>query len=143
MLAQTLAEFQKQFFFGVNQIAEPLIRAGLGNPLLLPVGAVVVETTGRKTGRKINLPVLAARWGNALVFSTVRSEAQWVKNLQAHPGARYWLGGQAHEATAYVFTPTETPDLESLPAQFACLAQGLTWQSRACGLRIALLAPLV
>ena len=88
MFTQVLASFQKEFFSGFNQLAEPLIRAGLGNPVLWPTGTIVVETVGRKTGRKINLPVLATRIGEFVVFSTVRRNSQWVKNLAAAPEVR-------------------------------------------------------
>lgn len=46
MFTQLLAEVQTQFFFSLNQFAEPLIRAGLGNPTLYPTGTIVVETVG-------------------------------------------------------------------------------------------------
>ncbi len=94
MFTQMLTEFQNQFFSSLNFWAEPLIRAGLGNPLFWPTGTIVVETTGRKSGRKINVPVLAMRLGEMVVFSTVRSDSQWLKNIVANPEVRYWLAGQ-------------------------------------------------
>ena len=39
---------QADFFRGLNQFVEPLVRAGLGAPVLFPAGAIVVETLGRK-----------------------------------------------------------------------------------------------
>lgn len=142
MFAQALADFQKEFFSGFNQFAEPMIRAGFGNPLLWPTGTIVVETVGRKSGRKINIPVLATRIGELVVFSTVRRNAQWLKNLAANPDVRYWLAGQPREATAFVFTPdekTEETISGQLPRQAECLADFLRLQSRLSGISFALL----
>jgi len=145
MFARTLTGVQNQFFSGLNQVAEPLIRAGLGNPLLWPVlwatGTIVVETRGRKTGRRINIPVLATRVGEWVVFSTVRRNSQWVKNLAADAEVRYWLAGQPRDATAFVFTPGETSLPDNLPQNAACLARFLQLQSRLSGISFALLTP--
>lgn len=139
MFAQALDQFQKEFFKGLNLIAEPMIRAGFGNPLCWPSGVIVVETVGRKSGRRINIPVLAVRIGEMVVFSTVRRNSQWLKNLAAHPEARYWLAGQPREATAFVFRPDEQALSEKLPAQAECLARFLRQQSRLSGISFVLL----
>lgn len=139
MFTQALAGFQKEFFSGLNQLAEPLIRAGLGNPFLWPTGTIVVETVGRKTGRKINIPVLATRIGEFVVFSTVRRNSQWVKNLAAVPEVRYWLAGQPREAKAFVFTSDGEISSGDWPPQAKCLAQFLHRQSRLSGISFALL----
>lgn len=141
MFVQMLTELEKQFFSGLNLIAEPLIRAGFGNPVLLPTGTIVVETTGRTSGRKINVPVLATRFGNVLVFGTVRGNSQWVKNLMATPDVRYWLAGQPREANASVIAPNETASLDKLPPRSDCLVQFLQQQSRLLGISFALLTP--
>ncbi|MBS1786955.1 MAG: nitroreductase family deazaflavin-dependent oxidoreductase [Acidobacteria bacterium] len=141
MFAQMMTAFQSQFFSGVNLFAEPLIRAGVGNPLFWPTGTIVVETTGRKSGRKINLPVLATRIGEFVVFGTVRHNAQWLKNLAVNPEVRYWLGGQPREAVASVVTPNEITLSETLPPQANCLVSLLQQQSRLLGISFALLTP--
>lgn len=144
MFEQALLGFQKEFFNGFNRIAEPLIRAGFGNPiwpLFWPTGTIVVETIGRKSGRKINVPVLATRIGEMVVFSTVRRNSQWLKNLAANPEVRYWLAGQPREATATVFTADEKTSSDNLPQQAECLAKFLQQQSRLLGVSFALLTP--
>lgn len=141
MFVNALAEVQKEFFFGLNKFAEPLIRAGFGNPVCLPAGTIVVETTGRKTSRKINLPVLAARIGDFVVFSTVRRNSQWVKNLAAKPEVRYWLAGQPRNATAFVFSPNQKTLPENLPLAANCLARILQAQSGLLGISFAMLTP--
>ncbi len=141
MFAQALENFQTQFFNGLNQFAEPLIRAGFGNPSFWPTGTIVVETIGRKSGQKINIPVLATRIGKMVVFSTVRRNSQWVKNLAANPEVRYWLTGKPHEASAVVITPDGKALLSKLPPQAECLAKFLHEQSRLFGISFALLTP--
>jgi len=135
-----MTALETNFFRAVNQVAEPLIRAGFGNPLFWPTGTIVVETTGRKTGRRHNVPVLATRMGDLVFFGTVRGRSQWVRNLAANPQVRYWLGGKAHEATAFVFTP-DTSSSDELPPQAACVARWLQQQSRLIGVSFALLTP--
>lgn len=141
MFAQALFDIQKEFFNGFNRIAEPLIRAGFGNPLFWPTGTIVVETIGRKSGRKINTPVLATRIGEMLVFSTVRRDSQWLKNLAANPEIRYWLAGQPHEAVASIFTSDEKMLPGNLSPLAKCLATFLHQQNRLLGISFALLTP--
>lgn len=139
MFTQALAGFQKEFFSGLNRFAEPLIRAGLGNPVLWPTGTIVVETTGRTSGRQIHIPVLATRIGELVVFSTLRRDSQWVKNLSATPEVRYWLAGRAHDATAFVFTPEGAPLTGDWPRRAECLVHFLQSWSRLSGITFALL----
>jgi deazaflavin-dependent oxidoreductase (nitroreductase family) len=133
-----------ELFRAVNVVVEPLVRAGLlGAPVPWWAGPIVVETRGRKTGRVINVPLLAARLGPLLLVSTVRGErSQWVKNLTARPQVRSWVGGHAREATAFVFAPGHAPpEPARLPAPVRCLAARLVpWGSR-LGLTIAVLVP--
>lgn len=133
-------DFPNEVFARLNQIVEPLARAGVGNPLLWPTGAIVVETTGRKSGRKINIPVLATRIGEWIIFSTIRREAQWLKNLSANPEVRYWLAGQSREARASIVTPDQQT-VKDVPPQAACLLNFLQLQSRLLGISFALLTP--
>jgi hypothetical protein len=68
---------EKRFFRTLNTYLEPLISTGLGSPGVTPVGAVVLETTGRKSGRTYKTPVLASEFATLLLVSTVRS--RWAK----------------------------------------------------------------
>jgi hypothetical protein len=128
-----------EFFRALNLFAEPLIRAGFGNPLLWPTGTIVVETIGRKTHRTIRVPLLATRLGDLMIVSTVRRRSQWIRNLAANSEARYWLGGKAVAATAFVFTPEQSSVPDRLPPQAICLAEFLQQQSRLLGISFALL----
>jgi deazaflavin-dependent oxidoreductase (nitroreductase family) len=139
---QELSQIEASFFRTLNQFAEPLIRAGFGNPVLWPTGAIVLETVGRNSGRKYNVPLLATRVGDMLVVGTVRRRSQWLKNLAANPSARYWMRGWPHEATAFVIAPgiASTP-LDRLPSRARWLVNALTRQSNLFGIGFAILVP--
>src|SRR5436853_3700211 len=141
MIGQQMARMESDFYRGLNQFVEPLVRAGVGSPLLWPTGAIVLETTGRTTGRTYNVPLLATRIGDLLLASTVRCRSQWLKNLAANPDTRYWMGGRSHEATAYVIAAGLAAPLDEMPPLASCLANALIPQSNLFGVSFAILAP--
>jgi deazaflavin-dependent oxidoreductase (nitroreductase family) len=132
---------ETMFLNTLNQFAEPLVRAGLGNPLFWPTGPVVVEVTGRSSGRSYKIPLLATRVGDLLLVSTVRCRSQWLKNLAANPQARYWLAGRPHEATAFVITQGQDAPLDEMPPLARYLANLLIPQSSLFGVGFAILVP--
>ena len=133
-------DLASEFFRGFNQVMEPLIRAGLGAPFFSPIGAIVVETRGRRTGRRLDIPLIGLVFGDMVVVSTVRSGSEWVKNLSANPEVRYWLRGKPVEATAVVVDSGRgTP--AGLPTRVERVAKVLEAQSRFCGGGFAILYP--
>jgi hypothetical protein len=124
-------------------IVEPLVRAGVGSPGPWPGGAVVVETTGRKSGRKFNVPLLATLIGDLVLASTVRGRSQWLRNIAHTPHVRYWMHGRAREATALVVAPglmAARPETTSPLAEW--LAQTLGPLTQCFGVAFALLIPV-
>ena len=133
---------EAEFFRMLNRIVEPRVRAGWGSPRLAPGGLVVLETKGRRTGRRSRVPLAAMQLRDHVVVSTFRGDrSQWVKNAQANPEVRYWLRGRPRQARAVVLSPNANdPDLRSLPAPLRLLARFL--QPYTCaGWAFALLLP--
>ena len=106
-----------QFFRALNRVVEPLVRVGVGSPRIAPGGFIVLENRGRKSGRLHRTPLAATRFGRYVLVGTFRGgRSQWVLNLAAQPRTRFWLGGRAREARAFVMhegkrfrTPTSVP----------------------------------
>jgi hypothetical protein len=82
----------------LNALVLPLIQAGVGAPLFTPLGLVVLEVAGRRSGRVYRIPLLAAALFNTVAVSTVRTDSGWVKNLRAAGSGAVWLRGHRYGA---------------------------------------------
>ena len=140
MFFAELERLQRNFFIGLNQIVEPLVRAGVGTPMFFPAGAIVLETKGRNTGRRSRVPLMAALVGDLVVVSTVRRRSNWLKNLAAQPNVNYWMGGRERQATALAIGPDIDPH-DEVPARVSCLAATLKRYSATFGIGFAILMP--
>ncbi|MEM7126362.1 MAG: nitroreductase/quinone reductase family protein [Chloroflexota bacterium] len=142
---QSLQQLEKAFYANLNQILEPLIRAGVGSPGLVPVGPIVVEAIGRKSGRVYNTPVLATECADLLLISTVRSRSQWYKNLASTPQTRVWLRGQPQDVAAHIISPhlsLSSISTAQPPSPLArLLIDGLRPFSTLTGVRFAIFEP--
>ncbi len=105
-------------FATLNSVVRPAVKSGVGNPFPIGAGAVVLETTGRKSGLPREVPVLATRAGDTLNVSTVRADSQWLRNIEADQQVAVWLGGQRRDATAAVTRgPLNTVRIELTPTR--------------------------
>lgn len=89
-------------FEALNRVVLPAVRAGFGTPLPVGFGLVVLETTGRRSGLKRSVPVVGFRAGRRVTVSTVRTDSQWLANLEASPTAGLWRNGSRRKVTADV-----------------------------------------
>ena len=138
---RTVRSVEKRFFRTLNRVAEPSIRLGIGSPWLVPVGAVVLETVGRKSGRTYRIPVLASEWRGVLVVSTVRGRSQWMKNVAVNPHIKLWLRGKKRGCTAHVISAgtVQTAEDAPLPKSLGWLVASLKRASSVGGASFAVL----
>ena len=97
-MASPLSAAMPQLLAPLNRVVMPLIRAGIGAPLLTPIGLVVMEVEGRRSGRLYSVPLIAWALFDHVVVSTVRRDSAWLKNLCATGHAAVWLRGRRREA---------------------------------------------
>ena len=135
-------DFESDFFRTLNRLVEPVAEAGCLSPEFWPAGLIVLETTGRRSGRPHRTPVLAMIMDGHVIVRTFRGErSEWFKNLRANPEVRYWSGGSPGAARAVVHTPGEECSMESLPP-FAALGVGAAGLAiQLMGWRFAVLIP--
>ncbi len=96
-------KIETEFFRMLNRIVEPIVRKGIGSPRFLPSGLIVLETKGRKTGRRIRSPLAAIQVGEYVVVGTFRgNRSHWVQNLAKEPRTRFWLRGKLRDSKAFV-----------------------------------------
>ncbi len=96
------AELTRTAFRTLNSVVKPAVIAGAGNPLPVGGGAIVLEVTGRVSGEPRQVPLLATRLGDKVMVSTVRSDSQWLRNIEADPNVVVHLYGKRRAATATV-----------------------------------------
>lgn len=95
-------DMEKAAFRALNSFMVPAVRAGLGSPLPIGGGVVILETIGRRSGKARQVPLVALRAGKTVKVSTVRGDSQWIANLEADPSAAIWIHGRRSGATAQV-----------------------------------------
>ncbi|MEM8903843.1 MAG: nitroreductase/quinone reductase family protein [Actinomycetota bacterium] len=96
------ASLTRSAFRALNAVVVPAVRRGVGSPLPIGLGLVLVETTGRTSGRTRTVPLVAFRVLDRVAVSTVRSDSQWVRNLEADADAAVWRWGRRHDVRAEV-----------------------------------------
>ncbi len=72
MVQNSSSNVEREFFRAMNRVVEPAVAAGFGSPGLTPWGMVVLETTGRNTGKLRRVPLLGLVSEGCVIVSTVR-----------------------------------------------------------------------
>lgn len=96
------ADLSRQAFRALNRVVVPAVKRGIGSPLPVGIGLVVLETTGRKSGLPREVPLVAARLGDTVMTSTVRPRSLWTRNVEATPEVAMWVGGRRRDGSAHV-----------------------------------------
>ena len=96
------ADVTRAAFRTLNSVVKPAVTAGVGNPLPVGGGAIVLEVTGRVSGHPRQVPLLATRLGDRLMVSTVPGDSQWLANLEAKSACVVHLYGKPRTATGSV-----------------------------------------
>ena len=119
------------------------MRAGCFTPnLFAPTGLIVLETTGRRSGKPHRTPVLAMLMDGHLIVRTFRGErSAWFQNLRANPDVAYWSGGQKTLAQAILHAPGEECHTAGLPPGAALGVAAAGMAVRMLGWRFAVLVP--
>jgi len=133
---------EAKFFELLNGLLAEPIRKGWGAPRLVPTGLIMLETTGRRSGRSRRVPLVATRIDGHLLVATFRGDrSHWLLNAAADPDVRYWLGGRVRRARATVIGGAcSLAELGSLPPLLRWLGSALVPYTYA-GWRFAVLAP--
>ena len=111
---------EQDFYQALDSVLGPIASSGVAAPGVVPVGLIVLETTGWRSGKQHRTPVLATAFGDRLLVITYRCrKSHWVQNLIRQPDIRYWTGTESHAVTACVVAPDAVlPDGQAIP-QFA------------------------
>jgi deazaflavin-dependent oxidoreductase (nitroreductase family) len=85
--------------FASHRLLNPFVKAAARAGLPLP-GLVILETTGRKSGKPRRTPVGKALAGNTLWVLAEHRQGGYVRNIEANPRVRVrigrtWRGGAA------------------------------------------------
>ena len=125
----------------INPVTVTLLRLGLPAPPYTPRSALVMETVGRRTGKRRVTPMGYARESDhtLLVVAEHGRRADWVRNALAAGTVRIWLGRQEHRGRITVLDDVAPDDvLASIGAVHGAVVRRLASQPRA--VRIELLA---
>ncbi|MGH2718973.1 MAG: nitroreductase family deazaflavin-dependent oxidoreductase [Actinomycetota bacterium] len=96
----------------LNRAAVAALRLGLPVPPYAPGRALVLETFGRRTGKRRLTPMGCLRDGDLLlVVSEHGRQADWLRNALAAEKVRLWLAGKPHQAMVRVLGGSDPEEL--------------------------------
>ena len=71
------------------------------------MGTQTLEVTGRRSGKKMTVPVIPVEYGDARYVVSTRGESKWVKNLRAASGECTIRGRGKNETLLATEIPVE------------------------------------
>jgi hypothetical protein len=128
-------EAEAEFFRTLNALGESAVRAGCGSPGLFPVGMVVLETTGAKSGLPRRVPLLATVL-EGICSSEPRAAAGRTGFGTFAPRRASATGSPAASTGALPSSsPRARPDrqLKMLPPLVRAVAEGVLPAATVCG----------
>ena len=130
-----LKEAEAEFFRRLNRVVIPAAKRGLGSPGPLPSGLILLDTVGRKSGKRYSVPVFATQLGDYLLVATFRARSQWIRNLAAAGEVNVWLDGKLQRSRCHVFAPGLSPrsNIAELPRSLRVPARLLEGMLSATG----------
>ena len=98
-MAETATERMRRPPDAAYKVINPLLGLLLRSPLHGPIGKrlLLLEYTGRKSGRQFRLPVAYVREGHELLLAT---QSGWKANFRGGAPVRVWLEGERRPAFA-------------------------------------------
>lgn len=130
-MSTTRQTIETHFFRNLNRFVVPAVRKGIFSPRCAPVGLILLDSIGYKSGTVRSTPLVATHLGDYTFISTVRGKQSfWVRNLQKQPDISFYHGGKVKQATSFVVTPEKGfENLDSLPPFIAAIAKRLAKRS--------------
>jgi deazaflavin-dependent oxidoreductase (nitroreductase family) len=97
----------------VNPVTIALLRLGLPAPPYTARSALVMETVGRRSGKRRSTPMGYVRDSDdsLLVVAERGRRADWVRNALASGSVRIWLGREAHRGRITVLDDVAPADV--------------------------------
>jgi len=137
------ARVEAEFFRTLNAFVEPLVMSGCGASPFWPIGLIVLETAGGRSGRPRRVPLVATLFDGCAFVSTLRgARSRWVQDLRVRPEVRYWYGGREHRGRARVFAPGAVPPATGgMPPSARMTADALLPPATLLGWTFAVISP--
>lgn len=133
---------ERKAFRALNTVVRPSIQRGFGSPCLTPWGLVVLEHTGRRTGRKYTSPLMAIRMGRRVVVTTYRTgRSHWIRNLEDRPRAHLWMNGERRPVRAHVLNSSRRHEPDGMAERVARPLRPAVRALMAAGFAVTVLEP--
>lgn len=135
-------KLERRAYRALNSVVRPSIQRGFGSPCFTPWGLVVLEHTGRRTGRTYTSPLFAMRAGRRVVVTTYRTErSHWIRNLKHQPKTHLWMNGERRPVRAHVLNSSRRHEPDGMPERVARPLRPAVRALVAAGFAVSVLEP--